>query len=84
MSKHVSISLHVLLSVKYLQQNVLVILLYKTKTLHIPTTLGEETKTGRADHPSLTPPFGKKCYKMRKKFVSPRDSCFFSGRRGGV
>ena len=84
MSKHVSIGFYVLLSVKYLQQNVLLILLYKTKTLHIPTTLGVETNSCRADHPSLTPPFGKKCYIMRKKVDSPRDSCFFSGRRGGV
>ena len=46
--------------------------------------LGRRAKTGRADHPSLTPPFGKKCYILRKKVDSARDSCFFSGRRGGV
>ena len=44
MSKHVKICLHVFLSVKYLQEKVLVILLHKTKMLHIQTTLGEEPK----------------------------------------
>ena len=43
-SKHVKICLHVLMSVKYFQKKVLVILLYKTKMLHIQTTLGEEPK----------------------------------------